>query len=217
LYVNPELGTSQYPSGGHRASGFTCTRWTLITTTTTTTTTTTIDNLFVTNNFCEVMYDRGYGVTGTCRTNSGVISELVKMKKGDKGRGEMPWGEVHTFPSPSGKVMHVGFKNLAFALAMSTVFDSSERITILRKRPTGAPARAARKAFADQATAKKEIPELYHEYNNNMGAVDVGDQLGGYMRMMMIMMIIMIIVIYVRESSLKGDILSTSLKGMRTC
>jgi hypothetical protein len=43
-----------------------------------------------------------------------------------------------------------------------------------------------------------------------MGAVDVGDQLGGYMRMMMIMIIIMIMVIYVRESSLKGDILSTS-------
>jgi hypothetical protein len=48
-----------------------------------------VDNLFVSTNFLEMLRSRGYGCTGTCRTNSGVISELVEAKKNDKGKKEM--------------------------------------------------------------------------------------------------------------------------------
>jgi hypothetical protein len=56
--------------------------------------------------------------------------------------------------------MHVGFKDSAFALAMSTVFDGTEKITTLRKRPATASAKMARKAFGDQVTALKRY--LYY-------------------------------------------------------
>jgi hypothetical protein len=71
--------------------------------------------------------------------------------------------------------MHIRFKDSVFALAMSTVFDSTEKITILRKRPATASAKIARKAFSNQATVLKEIPLLYYEYNKNMNRVNTGD------------------------------------------
>jgi hypothetical protein len=48
-----------------------------------------VDNLFVSTNFLELLRSRRYSCTGTCRTNSGVILELVKAKKNDKGKKEM--------------------------------------------------------------------------------------------------------------------------------
>lgn len=43
-----------------------------------------LDNLFVSNAFCEFTYDHECGVTGTCRTNSGIIKELATLKATDK-------------------------------------------------------------------------------------------------------------------------------------
>jgi hypothetical protein len=48
-----------------------------------------IDNLFVSTNFLELLRSRGYACTGTCKTNSGVISELVELKKNGKGKKEI--------------------------------------------------------------------------------------------------------------------------------
>jgi hypothetical protein len=42
-----------------------------------------MDNLFTSTRFLELLRKRGYGGTGTCRTNSGVLYELVQMKKDD--------------------------------------------------------------------------------------------------------------------------------------
>jgi hypothetical protein len=43
------------------------------------------DNLFMSHKLMEVLQARGFGVTGTCQTNLGVVSELVNIKKNDKG------------------------------------------------------------------------------------------------------------------------------------
>jgi hypothetical protein len=64
-----------------------------------------LDNLFVSNNFCELIYDLGISIISTYRTNSGVIAELIKLKKEDKGKNKMPWGKIYKFPMPSGKVI----------------------------------------------------------------------------------------------------------------
>ena len=45
----------------------------------------------------------------------------------------------------------------------------------MRKRPLGVIAKAAYRAFGNQAIAKLEIPLLFHEYNNNIGAIDISD------------------------------------------
>jgi hypothetical protein len=42
-----------------------------------------IDNLFTLTRFLELLRKRVYGGTGTCRTNSEVLYELVQMKKDD--------------------------------------------------------------------------------------------------------------------------------------
>jgi hypothetical protein len=76
--------------------------------------------------------------------------------------------------------MYVGFKDSAFVLAMSTVFDGTEKVTTLRKRPVAALAKMARKAFEDQPITEKEIPLLYHRYNININSVDTRDQLRSY-------------------------------------
>jgi hypothetical protein len=50
----------------------------------------TLDNLFTSHKLMEVLRSYGFGATGTCRTNAGVISELVDIKKNDKGKDELP-------------------------------------------------------------------------------------------------------------------------------
>jgi hypothetical protein len=43
-----------------------------------------LDNLFVSSKFVAFARQLGFGVTGTCRTNSGIIKELLDLKKSDK-------------------------------------------------------------------------------------------------------------------------------------
>jgi hypothetical protein len=45
----------------------------------------TLDNLFVSNKLLEVLRSRGFAAISTCRTNAGVISELINIKKNNKG------------------------------------------------------------------------------------------------------------------------------------
>jgi hypothetical protein len=127
----------------------------------------------------KVLRARGFGATGTCRTNSGVISELVDIKKNDKGINELPWGTLISMPTASNLVNQCGWKDNAFALTMSTVHDGKSKVTRVRKRPkkTSSKAKTARVPFGDQPTKELEIPELYDCYNHNMLAIDVADQL----------------------------------------
>jgi hypothetical protein len=48
-----------------------------------------LNNLFTSHKLMEVLRARGFGATSTCRTNSGVILELVDIKKNDKGINEL--------------------------------------------------------------------------------------------------------------------------------
>jgi hypothetical protein len=57
-----------------------------------------IDNLVTSTKLLELLYKRGYAATGTCRITSGVLSELVELKKKDKGKNEMEWGTLYHMP-----------------------------------------------------------------------------------------------------------------------
>jgi hypothetical protein len=58
-----------------------------------------LNNLFVSKKLLELFRSKGYAVTRTCRTNSGIISELIELKKKDKGKNKIPWGTFYDFPT----------------------------------------------------------------------------------------------------------------------
>ncbi len=138
-----------------------------------------LDNLFTSTPLFELLRSIGFAATGTCRTNSGVVSELVEQKKGDKGKEELAWGTQISLPTKSEKVLQTGWKDNAFALTMTTFFDGKKQVLRTRKRPreSSSKARTARKPFGELATKELLIPEIYDEYNHHMGSVDIGDQL----------------------------------------
>lgn len=121
--------------------------------------------------------------TGTCRITSGVVQDLVDLKKQrEKGANAMPWGETHTFPTESGVVNQTGFQDGAFALLMSTYWDGKTKVLRLQKRPkeTAGNAKISRAPFGNETTKELWIPECFDAYNQHMGAVDLGDQLQGH-------------------------------------
>lgn len=140
-----------------------------------------IDNLFTSIKLLELLHARGYSATGTYRMNSGVISELVDIKKRDKGKDKLPWGTLISIPTKSSLVNQLGWKDNAFALLMTTVHNESGRVTRVRRRPkeTSTSAKSARKVFRNQPEKELEIPEPYDYYNFNMCGVDTADQLAG--------------------------------------
>lgn len=141
-----------------------------------------LDNLFTSTKLLEMLRKKGYTATGTCRTTSGVLSELVELKKKDKGEGEMPWGTLYAMPTASNQVNQIGWKDNAFALIMSTYWEADTKVLRVRKRPklSSSKAKTARLPFGDQSEKEMWIPEVYDAYNHNMGAVDVADQLQGH-------------------------------------
>jgi hypothetical protein len=72
-------------------------------------------------------------VTGTCRDTGGINKELLKLKKKDK-KDVIPWGETDSIPTPNGQVCHVGWKDQAFVLMMSSVLSPDEKVIRLRRR-----------------------------------------------------------------------------------
>jgi hypothetical protein len=120
-----------------------------------------LDNLFVFTRFVEYARSQGVGVTGTCRDKSGIMKELVGLKKEDK-KDVIPWGETHSLPTTSGNVCHVGWKDQAFVLMMSSVLSGDERVVRLRKRPkeTSSKAKTSRVPFGDEAIKELSIPTI---------------------------------------------------------
>jgi hypothetical protein len=138
-----------------------------------------MDNLFVSERFLEFLRSKGYGATGTCRTNSGVITELIDLKKKDKG-DTIPWGTLRAMPTRSGKVIQVGWKDNALVLGMSTVIGGEGSVERQRRKPksSSTSAKTARAPFGpDEYIKAMSIPLFYDLYNYNMNAVDRADQL----------------------------------------
>jgi hypothetical protein len=68
----------------------------------------TLNNLFVSNKLLEVLCFKGFAATGTYRTNAGVISELIDIKKNNKGPDELLWGTLISMPIALGLVCQIG-------------------------------------------------------------------------------------------------------------
>ena len=48
-----------------------------------------LDNLFTSNSLIKVLRSYRFRATGTCQTNTGVILELINIKKNDKGKDKI--------------------------------------------------------------------------------------------------------------------------------
>ena len=62
-----------------------------------------------------------------------MIQELLDLKKKDD-KDVIPWGETYSMPIENGQVCHVGWKDQAFVLMMSSIFSSDDKVVQLRKR-----------------------------------------------------------------------------------
>jgi hypothetical protein len=102
-----------------------------------------------------------------------VLLELVNLKKSDD-KDTITWGETHNLVVESNLIAQTGWKDNAFCLMMSTVFDGREMVQRERKRPkeTSTKGKTARVAFGDQPRKVLWIPKLFDSYNYNMLAVD---------------------------------------------
>ena len=76
-----------------------------------------------------------------------MISELIDIKKNDKGKDEMLWGTLISMPTTSGLVNQCGWKD---NVTMSTVSAGKSKVTRVRKRPkkTSSKAKTSR-VFGD--------------------------------------------------------------------
>jgi hypothetical protein len=137
-----------------------------------------LDNLFVSTRFVEYARSQGVGVTGTCRDKSGIMKELAELKKQDK-KDVISWGETYSLYTPSGKVCHVGWKDQAFVLIISSVLSGDEMVVRLRRRPkeTSSKAKTSRVPFGEDAIKELSIPVIADEYNYQMGVVNEFDHL----------------------------------------
>jgi hypothetical protein len=125
-----------------------------------------LDNLFVFTRFVEYARSQGVGVTRTCRDKAAVNKELLKLKQEDK-KDVISWGTTFSIPTPTSKVCHVGWKDQAFVLMMSSILLGDEQVIQLRKRPkeTSFKAKTARIPFGKEAVKDLSIPVIADEYN----------------------------------------------------
>ena len=137
-----------------------------------------LDNLFVSTRFVQYARSQGVAITGTCRTTARVIQELLELQKQDK-KDVIPWGETYSRYTPNGEVCHVGWKDQAFVLMISSLMSGDQRVKRLRKRPkeTSSKAKTARIPFSNEAIKVLLIPAIADGYNYHMGAVDEFDHL----------------------------------------
>jgi hypothetical protein len=141
-----------------------------------------LDNLFTSKKLLHYLRDCGWAATGTCRVDSGVVSELVEVKKAEKRKDSLPWGTLLEAPTESNKVNQMGWKDNSFVLFQSTVYHGNTTITRSRKRPklTSSSAKTARAVFGDKPRKDLEIPVFADDYNHIMNGCDRGNQLKSY-------------------------------------
>jgi len=139
-----------------------------------------LDNLFPSTKLLVCLREKGFGATGTCRINSGICEEFVKLKNQEKTKDSTPWGTLYQQPTPDKKIMQTAWKDQAMVLMLSTVYpDDNKTIERNRRRPktTSSCAKTSRLPFGECSRKMLAIPVMVDDYNHNMGAVDIADQL----------------------------------------
>lgn len=142
-----------------------------------------LDNLFSSCDLFRRLRQCGHGATGTARRNCGLYEGLVKLKAADNtAAGSIGFNEVVVIPTPDNQVNQIAWKDNSLVLFLSTVFKGDEVINRWRKRPTTdkIAARLIQRFFGDEPVKLIPIPSIAAAYNDEMNAVDRGDQMRAY-------------------------------------
>ncbi|KAH7463444.1 hypothetical protein FOMA001_g18049 [Fusarium oxysporum f. sp. matthiolae] len=142
-----------------------------------------LDNLFSSSNLFRRLRQLGHGATGTARRNSGLYRLLVKLKAGDNtAAGSIPFNCLKAIPPADNLVNQIAWKDNALLLFLSTVFTGNEWIDRKRKRPTTDQPAAwpMQEFFGEDPVKVVSIPSIAATYNDEMNAVDRGDQMRAY-------------------------------------
>ncbi|KJZ79241.1 hypothetical protein HIM_01392 [Hirsutella minnesotensis 3608] len=137
------------------------------------------DNLFSSPNLFTALRQLGIGATGTARVNCGFYQPFVEAKKADTKGECWPWGMLKTAPTPDGQVNQFAWKDNALVLFLSTVYSGKEFEERIRRRPTTTHPRARpiQQKFGAEPVLRLPVPSISADYNDQMGRVDIGDQL----------------------------------------
>ncbi|KJZ68919.1 hypothetical protein HIM_11686 [Hirsutella minnesotensis 3608] len=144
-----------------------------------------LDNLFSSPKLFVALRQRGIGATGTARTNCGIDKTLTQDKAADlRGQLNWAWGTIKAIPTHDNLVNQLAWKDNALVLMLSTVHTGVEVEQRIRRRPNNLKKpqqKAIKREFGDEPTKELLIPAATAEYNDNMGGVDIGDQLRSYL------------------------------------
>ena len=69
-----------------------------------------LDNLFTSQKLLLELRNRGFGVTGTARFNSGIAEDLLQLKREDKA-DIIPWGTLYICYTSEGFIAHFLLKD----------------------------------------------------------------------------------------------------------
>ena len=92
----------------------------------------------------------------------------------------LPWG--HISGEVVGNVCCLVWQDNSSVLFMTSYHDIRKKVERLRRRPklTSTNASIVRNIFKEASRKMLPIPEFIDDYNYNMGAVDIADQLRSY-------------------------------------
>lgn len=143
-----------------------------------------LDNLFSSCNLFRSLRQHGHGATGTARVNCGIYKPFVKLKAADNtAAADLKFNEIRVVPTEDNQVNQIAWKDNALVLFLSTVFTGEETVPRLRKRPTTDQVRARpiQRFFGAEPVKLITIPSVAATYNDEMNAVDRGDQMRSYL------------------------------------
>jgi hypothetical protein len=78
-----------------------------------------------------VLRERGYGGTSTCRTNTGILVELIAIKASNTNN-TIPWRTIKSLPTEDGRVCQTAWKDNTCVLMMSNTLSGNNLISRLR-------------------------------------------------------------------------------------
>ena len=157
-----------------------------------------LDTLFTSARLLSQLDSEGFGAAGTVRTTSTRREELkaqngtkAQKKSTEPNRGldlsllelrtkwntALEWGQLYGSLSSDEKVMQYAWKDQNVVLFMSTVSDSRDTVTRLRRRPakTATNVRTSRIIFGEESVKALDIPTFIDMYNHYMNGVDNAD------------------------------------------